>query len=131
MIYAGTNDMNISNVIDDDSQEIGRAGPAVRLGHNPRAIRLSPDGRLAYVYNAMDFTITVHQASNMERLTSIKVCDPPKSPEWVQGKILFNSSLPPLPSRRWIACSSCHPDGPSHGRVFQNPEGLRKTPAMF
>src|SRR6266851_9992005 len=130
-IYAGTNDMNISNVVDDDYREISRAGPAVRLGNNPRAMRLSPDGQFAYVYNAMDFAVTVHQASNMDRLASIKVCDPPKSPEWVRGKILFNSSLPPLTSRRWIACSSCHPDGHSDGRVWHNPEGLRKTPAMF
>lgn len=130
-IYAGTNDMNISNVVDDDYQEISRSGAAVRLGKNPRAIRLSPDGRLAYVYNAMDFAVTVHQASDMQRLATIKVCEPPKSPEWVQGKMLFNSSLPPLTSRRWIACSSCHPDGHSDGRVWQNPEGLRKTPAMF
>jgi YVTN family beta-propeller protein len=130
-IYAGTNDMNISNVIDDNYREISRAGPAVRLGNNPRAIRLSPDGQLAYVYNALDFTVTVHQASNMEKLDAIKVCDPPKSLEWVRGKVLFNSSLPPLTSRRWIACSSCHPDGHSDGRVWQNPEGLRKTPAMF
>jgi YVTN family beta-propeller protein len=130
-IYAGTNDMNISNVIDDDYQEISRVGSAVRLGKNPRAIRLSPDRQLAYVYNALDFTVTVHQASDMDKVATIKVCDPPKSPEWVRGKILFNSSLPPLTSRRWIACSSCHPDGHSDGRVWQNPEGLRKTPAMF
>jgi YVTN family beta-propeller protein len=130
-IYAGTNDMNISNVIDDDYQEISRAGPAVRLGQNPRAIRLSPDGQFAYVYNALDFAVTVHQATDMRRLASIKVCDPPKSPEWVRGKVLFNSSLPPLTSRRWIACFSCHPDGHSDGRVWQNPEGLRKTPALM
>src|SRR5262245_51521355 len=130
-IYAGTNDMNISKVIDDDYQEISRVGSAVRLGQNPRAIRLSPDGKLAYVYNAMDFAVTVHQASDMERLATIKVCDPPKSPEWVRGKILFNTALPPLTSRRWIACFSCHPDGHSDGRVWHNPEGLRKTPAMF
>jgi len=130
-IYAGTNDMNISQIIDDDYREISRVGQAVRLGKNPRAIRLSPDGKFAYVYNAMDFAVTVHQASEMERLAVIKVCDPPKSPEWVRGKILFNSSLPPLTSRRWIACFSCHPDGHSDGRVWHNPEGLRKTPAMF
>jgi YVTN family beta-propeller protein len=130
-IYAGTNDMNISKIIDDDYQEISRVGSAVRLGQNPRAIRLSPDGKLAYVYNAMDFAVTVHQALDMERLATIKVCDPPKSPEWVRGKILFNTALPPLTSRRWIACFSCHPDGHSDGRVWHNPEGLRKTPAMF
>ncbi|HEV2947076.1 MAG TPA: hypothetical protein VGX70_06855, partial [Gemmataceae bacterium] len=62
-IYAGTNDMNISQIIDDDYREIIRVGSAVRLGKNPRAIRLSLDGKLAYVYNAMDFSVTVHQAS--------------------------------------------------------------------
>ena len=130
-IHASTNDMNISKVIDDDYQEISRFGGAVQLGKNPRAIRLSPDGQLAYVYNALDFAVTVHQSSDMKRLATIPVCDPPKSPEWVRGKILFNSSLPPLTSRRWIACVSCHPVGHSDGRVWQNPEGLRKTPAMF
>jgi hypothetical protein len=33
--------------------------------------------------------------------------------------------------RLWIACSSCHPDGHTDGRVWQNPEGLRKTTALF
>ena len=59
------------------------------------------------------------------------MCEPPKSPEWVRGKILFNTANQPMTSRRWIACSSCHPDGHSDGRVWQNPEGLRKTPPLF
>lgn len=130
-IYAGTNDMNISRIIDDDYQEIDRLGQPVRLGQNPRAVRVSPDGKKVYIYNAMDFNVTVHAADNMKRLSTIKVCDPPKSPEWVRGKIVFNTSLPPLTSRRWIACSSCHPDGHTDGRVWQNPEGLRKTTALF
>jgi YVTN family beta-propeller protein len=130
-IYAGTNDMNISEVIDDDYQEIRRVGSAISVGQNPRAIRLSPDGQTVYIYNALDFAVTMHRASDMRRLASVTVCQPPKSPEWVRGKILFNSALPPLTSRHWIACSSCHPDGHTDGRVWQNPEGLRKTPAMF
>jgi hypothetical protein len=36
-----------------------------------------------------------------------------------------------MTSRRWIACSSCHPDGHNDGRVWQNPEGLRRTTALF
>lgn len=129
-IYAGTNDMNVSRVIDDDYQEIERLGVAVRLGQNPRAVRVSPDGKTVYVYNVMDFAVSVHDA-NMKRLDTIPVCSPPKTPEWVRGKILFNTALPPLTSRRWIACSSCHPDGHTDGRVWQNPEGLRKTTALF
>src|SRR5205085_1770727 len=37
----------------------------------------------------------------------------------------------PMSARRWVACSSCHPDGHHDGRTWQNPEGLRKTTALF
>ncbi len=130
-IYAGTNDMNVAAVVDDDYKEIKRIGFAVRIGQNPRAIRVSPDGSRVYIANALDFDVTVHDAASMERLARIPVCQPPKSPEWVRGKILFSTANRPLTSRRWIACASCHPDGHSDGRVWQNPEGLRKTPAFM
>jgi DNA-binding beta-propeller fold protein YncE len=130
-IYAGTNDMNISDVIDDDYEEIRRVGYAVRLGKNPRAIRVSPDGKRVYVYNTLDFAVGVYQADTMRPVASVKVCEPPKTPEWVRGKVLFNTALPPMSARRWVACSSCHPDGHSDGRVWLNPEGLRKTTALF
>jgi YVTN family beta-propeller protein len=129
-IYAGSNDMNVSNILDDDFKEIENAGKH-HLGHNPRAIRLSPDGGTAYIYNTLDFSIGVYEAPRMRQLATIKVCDPPKSREWVRGKVLFSTSEPPLTTRRWIACASCHPDGLSDSRVWHNPEGLRKTPALF
>jgi hypothetical protein len=130
-IYAGTNDMNVSQVIDDDYSEIERIGSAVRIGQNPRAIRASADGKVVYISNALDFEVSVHDAQTLRRLAGIKVCAPPKSPEWVRGKILFNTANYPLTSRRWIACSSCHPDGHSDARVWHNPEGLRKTPPLM
>jgi YVTN family beta-propeller protein len=130
-IYAGTNDMNMSRVIDDDYQEIERIGRAVRLGQNPRAVRVSPDGKLVYIYNALDFAVGIHDANTMRLLATVPVCKPPKTPEWVRGKILFNTALPPMSARRWVACFSCHPDGHSDGRVWHNPEGLRKTTALF
>jgi YVTN family beta-propeller protein len=130
-IYAGTDDMNVSNVLDDDYKEIERYGFPRQLGKNPRAVRVSPDGKEVYISNALDFTVTVHAADTMRVLATIKACDPPKSPEWVRGKVLFSTAKYPLSSRRWIACASCHPDGASDGRVWRNPEGLRKTPAMF
>jgi YVTN family beta-propeller protein len=130
-IYAGTNDMNVSEVVDDDYKEVERLGHAVTLGQNPRAVRVSPDGKIVYISNALDFAVSIHDAETMRTLATIKVCEPPKTPEWVRGKILFNTALPPLTSRRWIACGSCHPDGHNDGRVWQNPEGLRKTTALF
>lgn len=130
-IYAGTDDMNVSEVIDDNYREVERLGSAARTGSNPRAVRVSPDGKEIYVYNALDFNVTVHDAVNLRKLEIIAVCAPPHTAEWVRGKALFNSARPPMTSRLWIACSSCHPDGHADGRVWQNPEGLRKTTALF
>ncbi len=129
-VYAGTNDMNVSEVVDDDYKEIERIGFAVGVGQNPRAVRVSPDGKTVYIANALDFAVGIHDAQTMRLLATVPVCEPPKSPEWVRGKILFSTANRPLTSRRWIACSSCHPDGHSDGRVWHNPEGLRKTPAF-
>jgi YVTN family beta-propeller protein len=129
-IYAGTNDMNVCDVLDDDYKEIQRVGGPVRIGQNPRAVRVSPDGKTVYIYHALDFSVGVYDA-DMKKLDAIKVCEPPKTAEWVRGKILFDTANPPMTSRRWIACSSCHPDGHADGRVWHNPEGLRKTTALF
>lgn len=131
IVYAGTNDMNVCEVIDDDYNELERKTLPVRVGQNPRAVRLSPDGQTVYVYNAMDFAVSVYQAGSMRLQETIKTCPPAKTPAWVRGKILFNTALPPMTSRRWIACFSCHPDGHHDARVWQQPEGLRKSPAMF
>jgi DNA-binding beta-propeller fold protein YncE len=129
-IYAGTDDGNVSTIIDDDYREVERWSEPVRLGRNPRAVRVSPDGRMVFVYNALDFTVSFHDA-DMRRLAVVNVCEPPKSAEWVRGKILFNSAKQPMTNARWVACSSCHPDGGHDGRVWHNPEGLRRTTGFW
>lgn len=135
-IYAGTDDMNVSKVIDDDYKEIEPLGYPRQLAArgeiaNPRAVRVSPDGKEVYVYNSLQFEVVVFDEGAYRRRGTIKVCDPPKSPEWVRGKQLFNTAKYPMTSRRWISCSSCHPDGHSDARVWKNPEGRRRTPPMF
>jgi YVTN family beta-propeller protein len=130
VIYAGTDDMNYCSVIDDDYKEIESLGLPVRTGQNPRAVRVSPDNKFVYIYNAMDFSVSIHSAQRMALVKSIKTCEPPKTPEWVRGKILFNTANQPMSSRRWVACSSCHPDGLHDARVWQQAEGLRKTTAF-
>jgi YVTN family beta-propeller protein len=129
VIYAGTDDINVLAPVDDDYHFVERL-KLTGVGQNPRAVRVSPDGQTVYVYNAMDFAVSVHDA-DMKKLATVPVCAAPKTPEWVRGKVLFNTAKPPMTTRKWIACSSCHPDGHSDGRVWQNPEGLRKTPALL
>ncbi len=129
-VYAGTDDMNLSRVLADDFVESEPIGRLVPTGKHPRAVRVRPDGGEVYVYNTLDYQVAVFDA-DLKRLATIPVCRPPHTPEWRRGKELFQSARQPMTSVRWIACSSCHPDGLTDGRVWHNPEGLRKTPNLF
>ena len=72
-------------------------------------MRVSPDSKTVYVYNAMDFSVSIYSAE-LRLQSSVKTCDPPKTPEWVRGK---NCSIPPnshgQPALGVVL--SCHPDG--------------------
>lgn len=128
-IYAGTNDANICNVLDDDYRELERLN-IVLVGKHPRAIRTNPVSGEIYIYNTLDYEVTIHNEDLRQR-GAIKVCTPAHSPEWRRGKELFVTAKPPMGRTGWVSCSSCHPDGLTDGRVWQNPEGHRRTPHLF
>jgi YVTN family beta-propeller protein len=129
VVFAGTNDLYACDVVDDDYREI-RHRATVPLGNNPRAVRVSPDGATMYVYNALDFNVVAYDAATLREVTKVAVSDNPLGDEVLAGKRLFYSALQPMVGRRWISCASCHPDGESDGRTWQNPEGLRDTPPL-
>lgn len=129
-VFAGTDDMYVCNVIDDDYRELAHR-QTINLGHNPRAVRFTPDGSEFYVYNTLDFTVAGYRTDSLRKIASVKVCENPLGEEKLLGKILFYSALQPMVGRRWISCSSCHPDGDADGRTWQNPEGLRNTTALY
>lgn len=129
-IYAGTNDMNVSNLLDDNYREYDRVN-VVTLGANPRAVVVSPDSKTVYIDNTLDFEVQVLDADSLRTVAKIKVCDRPYSAEHLLGKKHFYSALQPMVGRRWISCASCHPDGGHDGRTWQNPEGLRNTTAFL
>ena len=129
VIFGGTDDMFVCDTINDDYNEI-QYKAYMRTGRNPRAIRVAPDNKSVYVYNALDFKVARYDAATMKITHSISVCDNPLGDELLLGKILFYSAKPPMASRRWISCSGCHPDGETDGRTWQNPEGLRNTPPL-
>ena len=99
----------------------------MRTGANPRAVTFSPDGKRFYVYNALDFNVVAYNAVTTRRLETVQVTRNPLSAEILLGKKLFYSANQPMAGRRWISCSSCHPDGQPDGRTWKNPEGLRNT----
>lgn len=129
-VFAGTDDMYVCNVIDDDYKEL-TIRRVVKVGHNPRAVRFTPDGSRFYVFNSLDFDVVGYETDTLQRVADIKVSDNPLGEEKLLGKILFYSALQPMVGRRWISCSSCHPDGDSDGRTWHNPEGLRNTTALY
>ncbi|WP_437227742.1 hypothetical protein SH661x_000531 [Planctomicrobium sp. SH661] len=130
IIFSGTNDLFICSVIDDDYVEVEYSG-LLRTGWNPRAIKVSPDGKTFYVYNALDFTIDAFSTQFRKPVGQVEVTSWPGTEEELLGKKLFYTAHPPMTSQRWISCSSCHPDGDADGRTWQQPEGLRSTQPLF
>ncbi len=130
-VFSGTNDMFVCGVLDDDYREFTDEG-YVRLGRNPRAVHVAPDGKRVYIYNSLDFEVAVYDAQSLRKVDSIQVAETPDASDahWL-GKVLFYQATQPMVGRRWISCSSCHPDGDADGRVWHNPEGLRATPPLF
>lgn len=129
VVFSGTDDMFACEILDDNYREIALR-KYMQLGRNPRAVQVAPDGETFYVYHALDFQVVAYDAERLEPVATIAVCENPLSEEVLLGKILFYSAKQPMVGRRWISCSSCHPDGDPDGRVWQNPEGLRDTPSL-
>lgn len=129
IVFAGTNDMFVCDVLDDNYREV-KNRRFMRLGSNPRAVRVSPDGDTFYVYNALDFEVVAYNLHSTRRKATIAVTKNPLSEEVLLGKKLFYTAQQPMASRRWISCSSCHPDGQPDGRTWKNPEGLRNTQSL-
>jgi DNA-binding beta-propeller fold protein YncE/cytochrome c peroxidase len=129
VVFAGTDDMYVADVIDDDYRELGYRA-MLRLGHNPRAVRVAPDGKTFYVYNALDFDVVAYDAKTLRKQYAVSVTKNPLGEELLLGKQLFYSARPPMTSRLWISCASCHPDGQPDGRTWHNPEGLRNTQSL-
>ena len=129
VVFAGTNDLFACNIIDDDYEELTHRRFA-RVGKNPRAVKVAPDNKTVYVYNALDFNVVAYNTSNLLPKATIQVCDNPLDADIYRGKVLFYTALQPMVSRRWISCASCHPDGQPDARTWKNPEGLRNTQSL-
>lgn len=129
VVFSGTDDLFECEVLDDNYREI-RHERTLQLGSNPRAIKVSADGQSLFVYNALDFNVVEYDARTLHAVATVSICESPLDKELLAGKKLFYSANQPMVGRRWISCSSCHPDGDSDGRVWQQPEGLRDTQAI-
>lgn len=126
VVFGGTDDMFVCDVLDDNYREI-KFRQLIQLGANPRAVRASADGQRFYVYNALDYNVVAYDAETFQPVAKMTTCQNPHDEETWLGKRMFYLAKQPMVGLRWISCSSCHPDGDSDGRTWQQPEGLRQT----
>jgi YVTN family beta-propeller protein len=129
VVFGATDDLFVMNVLSDNYRELTPIRE-INVGHNPRAVKYAPDGKSFWIYNALDFEVVAYDTKTLQRTGLVRVTENPLGEEILRGKRLFYSALMPMASRRWIACSSCHPDSDPDGRTWQNPEGLRNTPPL-
>lgn len=86
------------------------------VGVNPRGVCYSPDGRRAYVANALDDTVTVIDASTYESTGDIHLGGPAQLSQIRMGERLFHRA--DITYGKQFSCRSCHPDGHLNGLAF-------------
>ncbi len=88
----------------------------VAVSHNPRAVVFAPDGRTAYVANALDDSVTIIDMDTLAATGKITLGGPTELTEIRWGERLFHSA--DITFGRQFSCRSCHPDGHINGLTF-------------
>jgi YVTN family beta-propeller protein len=95
--------------------------------NSPRGIAVSPDGRIAYVANALDDSLTVIDIGKLEPVGLVDLGGPKVITKVRRGERLFHSAR--ITFRRQFSCHSCHPDGHVNGLTFDiEPDGIGISP---
>lgn len=99
----------------------------IDVGRNPRGVVFSPDGRHAYVANALDDTVMVVETIGFTVTKTIDLGGPSTVTELRRGERLFHSA--DITRGQQFSCQSCHPDGHTNGLTLDlEPDGLGLKP---
>jgi YVTN family beta-propeller protein len=95
----------------------------IPVGHNPRGLALSRDGRRLLVANRLDDTISVIDTRSLRVAATIKLAGPQKV-DWLRhGEQTFYSARYSFQGQ--ISCSSCHIDSTFDGLEWDlEPDGF-------
>jgi YVTN family beta-propeller protein len=94
---------------------------------SPRGIVVTPDGRTAFVANALDDSITVIDLGKLEAATHVDLGGPERISEIRWGEQLFHSA--DITFHRQFSCHTCHPDGHIDNVTYDiEPDGLGVSP---
>lgn len=85
-------------------------------GHNPHTVAVSPDGRIAYIANRLDDTITLVDLQQLKVVSTIDLGGPKELTRLRRGEQLFNSAKYCFQGQ--FACVTCHPNSHLDGLAW-------------
>jgi YVTN family beta-propeller protein len=116
-VIRGSSDRERTEILPDHMGKSARFVVArIPVGRNPRAVAYSPDGRFAYVANALDDSVAVLDPSAQRVVKTIDLDGPTETTPIRRGELLFHDASNTF--GRQFSCRSCHPDGHHNGLTF-------------
>jgi YVTN family beta-propeller protein len=101
---------------------IGREGDfsmyRLAVGKRPTAVRLSRDGRTAFVANTFDDSISIVDIEQRKVTATLSLGPHPDLTVAQQGELLFHDAR--LSHDGWMSCQSCHSEGHANGQMNDN-----------
>jgi YVTN family beta-propeller protein len=99
----------------------------IPTGYSPRGVLITPDGKTAFVANALDDSLTVIDIPTLAAVGRIDLGGPKVITKVRYGERLFHSAK--ITFRRQFSCHSCHPDGHVDGLTYDiEPDGIGVSP---
>jgi YVTN family beta-propeller protein len=80
----------------------------LETGYNPQAIVVSPDGKLAYVANRLEDTLTVVHLAKLQIASKVDLGGPKELTALRRGERVFNTAKYCFQGQ--FACATCHPN---------------------
>jgi len=99
----------------------------LETGFSPRGIVVTPDGRTAFVANALDDTLTVIDIDSLQVAGTVDLGGPKVITKARFGERVFHSAQ--VCFHRQFSCHTCHPDGHVDGLTYDiEPDGIGVDP---
>ena len=99
----------------------------IPLEHSPRGLLITPDGKTAFVANALDDSLTAIDLDRWEPVARIDLGGPKEITTVRLGERIFHSADNTF--QRQFSCHTCHPDGHIDGLTYDiEPDGIGFNP---
>ncbi|NIP25657.1 MAG: beta-propeller fold lactonase family protein [Phycisphaerae bacterium] len=99
----------------------------IPVSHSPRGVLITPDGKTAFVANALDDSLSIIDLDKLESTGKIDLGGPKVITKVRFGERVFHSA--DITFHRQFSCHSCHPDGHVDGITYDiEPDGIGVSP---